>query len=395
MMQRQTLGMAATILVLSAASAGHAQSNIDPINRYAWSENSGWLNWRHNRPSQDDGVRIYNTYLGGYIWGENIGWISLGDDSPAPPGGNYANNSDLDFGVNRDPCTGYLSGYAWSENEGWIDFGAGAPKGQPARVDRASGIIRLRGFAWCENTGWINLDDATDFVELQTCPPPGSGPAVQTYLLTGNANNIPWAWRISSPTGAFIDLEECFVPGVPNGGALAVAQAFAGSINSYGCGAALSATAFQLAGFTYLSISANSNAFNLYVGASNTTANCFVTFALPACTFNPEISQVPLPGNDCNENLIDDLIDLAAGTSNDNNQNGVPDECELIRGDMNCDGSVDNFDIDPFVIGLVDPEMFEVLYPDCNINSGDVNGDGSFNNFDIDPFVTCVVSGGC
>lgn len=64
-------------------------------------------------------------------------------------------------------------------------------------------------------------------------------------------------------------------------------------------------------------------------------------------------------------------------------------------GDMNCDGVVNNFDIDPFVLALTDPQLYARLYPDCDINNGDINGDGLLNNFDIDPFVECLSLGGC
>jgi len=56
-------------------------------------------------------------------------------------------------------------------------------------------------------------------------------------------------------------------------------------------------------------------------------------------------------------------------------------------GDMNCDGVVNNFDIDPFVLALTDPNGYKAKFPNCNIMNGDVNGDGKVDNFDIDPFV--------
>lgn len=66
-----------------------------------------------------------------------------------------------------------------------------------------------------------------------------------------------------------------------------------------------------------------------------------------------------------------------------------------LRGDLDCDGLVNNFDIDPFVLGLTDPEAYAAAFPNCDRNSGDMNRDGVFNNFDIDPFVACLVSGVC
>jgi hypothetical protein len=65
------------------------------------------------------------------------------------------------------------------------------------------------------------------------------------------------------------------------------------------------------------------------------------------------------------------------------------------RGDLNCDGSVNAFDIDPFVLALTSPAAYELAYPSCDILRADINCDGSVNAFDIDPFVLCLIGGGC
>lgn len=62
-------------------------------------------------------------------------------------------------------------------------------------------------------------------------------------------------------------------------------------------------------------------------------------------------------------------------------------------GDLNCDGVVNNFDIDPFVLALTDAAGYALAFPDCDIHNGDVNGDGSVNNFDIDAFVALLTGG--
>ncbi len=56
-------------------------------------------------------------------------------------------------------------------------------------------------------------------------------------------------------------------------------------------------------------------------------------------------------------------------------------------GDLNCDGVVDFFDIDPFVTALSGPDAYQAAYPDCNWLSADCDGDGDVDFFDIDPFV--------
>ncbi|MBK8913208.1 MAG: hypothetical protein IPM64_01170 [Phycisphaerales bacterium] len=78
------------------------------------------------------------------------------------------------------------------------------------------------------------------------------------------------------------------------------------------------------------------------------------------------------------------------------------DQCAAVclKGDINCDGAVNNFDIDPYIVALInccDPfppatwagtvECWQIR--DCN---GDINRDGTSNSFDIDPFVSCMVT---
>jgi parallel beta-helix repeat protein len=65
-----------------------------------------------------------------------------------------------------------------------------------------------------------------------------------------------------------------------------------------------------------------------------------------------------------------------------------------MRGDLNCDGARNTFDIDPFVLALTDPVGYAAGFPSCDYMLADVNCDGSVNAFDIDPFVSCL-TGGC
>ncbi len=64
----------------------------------------------------------------------------------------------------------------------------------------------------------------------------------------------------------------------------------------------------------------------------------------------------------------------------------------VLPGDMNCDGVVNAFDIDPFVLALTDPAAYAAAYPTCDVLHGDVNGDGMLNAFDIDPFVELLIA---
>lgn len=76
--------------------------------------------------------------------------------------------------------------------------------------------------------------------------------------------------------------------------------------------------------------------------------------------------------------------------SPDQNQNGIPDECESLVGDLNCDGIVSVGDIGPFVLALTDPSGYATSFPGCNIAAGDVNQDGSVTVGDIGPFVVLL-----
>ncbi|HEY3246653.1 MAG TPA: hypothetical protein VGM03_25180 [Phycisphaerae bacterium] len=145
------------------ATAAWAQSNIDPVNKFAWGENVGWTNWRDANGAAQ-GVNIGATFLSGFIWGENIGFINVGDGTPAN-GVSYANANGSDFGVNVGAGS-LLHGLAWGENVGWINFDGGglATPPLPARIEAG----RLRGFVWGENIGWINLEDNVHFVALAT-----------------------------------------------------------------------------------------------------------------------------------------------------------------------------------------------------------------------------------
>ncbi|MGE0481748.1 MAG: RHS repeat-associated core domain-containing protein [Phycisphaerae bacterium] len=63
-------------------------------------------------------------------------------------------------------------------------------------------------------------------------------------------------------------------------------------------------------------------------------------------------------------------------------------------GDANCDGAVNNFDVDAFVLAVADAEEYETEYPTCDILNCDMNGDGLVNNFDLDPFVGVLTAPG-
>jgi carboxypeptidase T len=122
----------------------------------------------------------------------------------------------------------------------------------------------------------------------------------------------------------------------------------------------------------------------------------------------------PIPLWESIATLADDLSDTAyeiAGRTpgeyyyrvrGANPEHGVGDYCALSRthvlaepllGDLNCDGAINGFDIDPFVLALTSPQTYGELLPDCDYMLGDTNGDGFVNGYDIDPFVVLLVGG--
>lgn len=56
-------------------------------------------------------------------------------------------------------------------------------------------------------------------------------------------------------------------------------------------------------------------------------------------------------------------------------------------GDMNCDGSVNFADIDPFVLALPGPAAYLTIHPGCLWLNADCDGDNDVDFADIDPFV--------
>ncbi len=61
-------------------------------------------------------------------------------------------------------------------------------------------------------------------------------------------------------------------------------------------------------------------------------------------------------------------------------------------GDVNCDGTVDFADINPFVQALTDGEGYQETYSGCWPENADINGDGSVGFGDINPFVELLTT---
>src|SRR5208337_4934434 len=157
-------------------STVHAATTIDPVNRYAYGANIGWMDWVADT---NNGVVIGAYVCSGYIYSANVGWINLGSGSPAN-GIYYQNLSANDFGVNQDGL-GNLRGYAYGANIGWINFeNTGAPT-----ITMITG--QMSGYVWSANCGWISLSNAVVYVQTDTIAPGALAP-----------DGLPIAWLLQN-----------------------------------------------------------------------------------------------------------------------------------------------------------------------------------------------------
>ncbi|MBN2448314.1 MAG: hypothetical protein JXO22_16425 [Phycisphaerae bacterium] len=91
------------------------------------------------------------------------------------------------------------------------------------------------------------------------------------------------------------------------------------------------------------------------------------------------------------------IMDQASYSYRDGYQLLVMDPADVgpVCGDSNCDGVVDVFDIDSFVMAITQPADYAIYYPTCDILTADADGDGNADVFDIDPFVIAMTAGRC
>jgi hypothetical protein len=67
-----------------------------------------------------------------------------------------------------------------------------------------------------------------------------------------------------------------------------------------------------------------------------------------------------------------------------------------VAGDLNCDGTVDFGDINPFVLYMTDTSAWQTANPGCPAQNGDINSDGTYGQgifSDVNPFVALLTGG--
>lgn len=195
-------GLIGFLAVCALGSCALGQSNISDTDKFGWTENCGWTNWRDANGGAS-GVRVEPTFLRGYIWGENIGWINTGNG-----GAPYANTNNTNFGVNIAP-DGFLNGFAWGENIGWVNFNTQPQIGAlGARYDAIAN--RFRGYAWGENIGWMNLDDATHFVAAPPSCCPGNADKISGQVNFADITSVLVNFGLpADPDGSTVGDADC------------------------------------------------------------------------------------------------------------------------------------------------------------------------------------------
>ncbi|TSC90893.1 MAG: glycoside hydrolase [Parcubacteria group bacterium Licking1014_17] len=127
-------------LLIKTNNVNAATGTIDSSDKYAWSENLGWVNFGALQGS----VIISDSDMSGYAWSENGGWVSLNCS-------NTDSCATVNYGV-KNTVVGSLSGYAWGENIGWINF---QPTAGGVTINKDG---YFEGYAWGENIGWVNFN---------------------------------------------------------------------------------------------------------------------------------------------------------------------------------------------------------------------------------------------
>lgn len=61
-------------------------------------------------------------------------------------------------------------------------------------------------------------------------------------------------------------------------------------------------------------------------------------------------------------------------------------------GDMDCSGAVDVADIEPFILALLDPDGYDVAFPNCDKDRADMNDDTLRDGGDVGDFINAILA---
>ncbi len=171
----------------------------------------------------------------------------------------------------------------------------------------------------CNENGIPDAEEpvSTHMFCIEPCPPPCS-------------DGTEWSLEVRIPGGPVFAQANC--PAVPPEGSTEVemSQGLVDCINATIC-SGMSATLFE--GQPCFTINVpGPDPVELCVGPAGGAADCCIDsvpdgWPRPVCQFNPTLAHVEVVNDDCNENQVEDGIDIALETSADNNEDGIPDEC--------------------------------------------------------------------
>lgn len=135
----------------------------------------------------------------------------------------------------------------------------------------------------------------------------------------------------------------------------------------------------------------NGNGYLTFSGTSMATPHVSGLAAL-LLGFNPSLTPGQL--TDILTATVDDLgpggFDIEYGYGRINAYAALAAASPYPMGDLNCDGAVNFFDIDAFLVALFDLAAYPTTYVGCDISRGDFDLDAAVNFFDIDPFVAAL-----
>ncbi len=137
----------------------YAVTNIDSINRWAWNDTIGWIDFYST-----NNVNVYSTRLEGYA-SSSVGFIALNCNST--PNGNICSGPAGNWRVSNDGNDN-LSGWAYNDNIGWISFSSTTPN-YSVSIDSAGNFY---GWAWNDIIGWISFNCANSGADPESdCNP--------------------------------------------------------------------------------------------------------------------------------------------------------------------------------------------------------------------------------
>jgi len=199
------------LMLAGLAHASETNGTIDTTYKYAWGENTGWINFGCDNCS----VAVTDSGITGYAWSSQYGWINLNPDNSGV--------SNTDAGV--------LSGYAWGSIIGWINFSgvtinsSGEFVGY-ATVDSDSSQISFNcvNDTSCSSSDFKVKTDWRPASARTSSPPPSSSSR-------GGGSLLPWAFPdlvVNPPVNTVVENVSHIVGEVVNSASRLIANAFSG-----------------------------------------------------------------------------------------------------------------------------------------------------------------------